>query len=188
MDVRTPDNTVPLAVDLDGTLIATDMLWENLFQLIRSNPLFALHAVLWVIAGGITRLKREVATRVEVDVAVLPYRDEVLQFIEAQRKAGRIVVLATATDETTMGSRPDAAVITTKRNTASACCERDVAGISVRDHSISTRSRSALSAPTWLLLPPISSTSPASMRILLMRARIIRLCRWMPSTTQPVRV
>ena len=37
MDARTDSRTIPLAVDLDGTLIATDLLWESLFLLIRQN-------------------------------------------------------------------------------------------------------------------------------------------------------
>ena len=40
MDARSENNAIPLAVDLDGTLIATDLLWEGLFLLLRRNPLY----------------------------------------------------------------------------------------------------------------------------------------------------
>ena len=39
MDARSDKNAAPLAVDLDGTLIAGDLLWEGLFLLIRKNML-----------------------------------------------------------------------------------------------------------------------------------------------------
>jgi len=35
---------VPLAVDLDGTLIRTDMMWESLVRLLRKNPFAAIFA------------------------------------------------------------------------------------------------------------------------------------------------
>ena len=73
MDARTDSRTIPLAVDLDGTLIATDLLWESLFLLIRQNPLYLFMVPVW-LAGGKARLKCEIASRVELDPAALPYR------------------------------------------------------------------------------------------------------------------
>ena len=35
MDARSDRNAIPLAVDLDGTLIATDLLWEGLFIILK---------------------------------------------------------------------------------------------------------------------------------------------------------
>jgi hypothetical protein len=47
MDARSDKNAAPLAVDLDGTLIAGDLLWEGLFLLIRKNPLFLFLVPFW---------------------------------------------------------------------------------------------------------------------------------------------
>ncbi|MBE7185221.1 MAG: UbiA family prenyltransferase [Methylobacterium mesophilicum] len=97
MDARSDNRTIPLAVDLDGTLIASDLLWEGLFMLLRANPLYLFLLPLWLFRGGPAGLKRAIATRVELDPSALPYRPEVLALIAAARTEGRIIVLATGT-------------------------------------------------------------------------------------------
>lgn len=86
-----------LYVDLDGSLIATDLLHESLLNLVRVEPLALLHLPGW-LAQGKAVLKREVASRTEIDVTTLPYRPEVVQFVRDAREEGRRVVLATASD------------------------------------------------------------------------------------------
>ena len=88
---------MPLAVDLDGTLIATDLLWEGFFLLLRLNPLFLFVAPFWVLQGGMARLKTEIAARVDIDPATLPYREDVLDRLRLERRYGRQVLLATGT-------------------------------------------------------------------------------------------
>lgn len=95
MDARTERIATPLAVDLDGTLIATDLLWESVFLLLRRNPLWLLLLPVW-LWGGKARLKCEIARRVDLDPAALPYRDELLDRLRREKAAGRYIVLATA--------------------------------------------------------------------------------------------
>lgn len=97
MDARTDSTAVPLAVDLDGTLVATDLLWEGLFLLLRKNPLFLFVVPIWLVRGGPARLKLEIAARVDIDPALLPYRDEVVARLREARASGRTIVLATGT-------------------------------------------------------------------------------------------
>ena len=87
----------PLVVDLDGTLIKTDLLWESLAQLLRRNPLM-LFAVLFWWTRGRAFLKRQLARRVTIDPAALPYHDPFLTFLWEQKAAGRKLILATASD------------------------------------------------------------------------------------------
>jgi 4-hydroxybenzoate polyprenyltransferase/phosphoserine phosphatase len=87
---------MPLAVDLDGTLIATDLLWEGLFALLRQNPLYLFLVPLWLF-GGPARLKQEIAARVEIDAGSLPYREHLLARLQADHADGRKIVLATGT-------------------------------------------------------------------------------------------
>lgn len=87
-----------LYVDLDGTLIATDLLHESALQLLRSSPLTALRMPAWLL-GGKAFLKRQIAGRVTLDASVLPYRPGMLAIIRNAREQGRRVVLATASDE-----------------------------------------------------------------------------------------
>ncbi len=86
---------LPLCVDLDGTLVATDTLWEAALALLRTQPLRALRLPLW-LAGGRAALKRALAEAAPIDVAALPYREDVLAYVAEARAAGRPVLLVTA--------------------------------------------------------------------------------------------
>lgn len=94
MDALADSRTVPLVVDLDGTLIASDLLWEGLFILLRKQPVALLLLPFWLLKGP-AALKREIAKRISIDPAALPYRPEVLALIEEAKLLGRPVVLAT---------------------------------------------------------------------------------------------
>ena len=87
----------PLVVDLDGTLIRTDLLWESLAQLLRRNPLM-LFAVLFWWTRGRAFLKQQLARRVTIDPNALPYHEPFLAFLREQKSAGRKLILATASD------------------------------------------------------------------------------------------
>jgi apolipoprotein N-acyltransferase len=86
-----------LVVDLDGTLIKTDLLWESLAQLLRRNP-FQLLPVLFWWARGRAFLKQQLARRVTIDPAALPYHRPFLAHLREQKAAGRKLILATASD------------------------------------------------------------------------------------------
>ena len=61
---------------------------------------------LWLLSGR-AHLKRQVASLVLPDATRLPYREQVLQFVQAQRLEGRKVVLATASDALAAGQIAD---------------------------------------------------------------------------------
>jgi 4-hydroxybenzoate polyprenyltransferase/phosphoserine phosphatase len=87
-----------VCVDLDGTLIAGDLLWESFLELIKRNPLRALVALTALVKGK-AHFKRIVAAQSAVDAASLPFREEVLAELHAERSQGTTIVLATAADE-----------------------------------------------------------------------------------------
>ncbi len=91
------NNPVPLAVDLDGTLIRTDMLWESFVRLLRQNPFAALLVPFWWMRGR-AHLKQQLAARVQVNAAALPYHEEFLGWLREQKRYGRKLILATASD------------------------------------------------------------------------------------------
>ena len=91
------ETPVPLCVDLDGTLIQTDLLWESLARLLRRNPLWLFPVVVWWMRGR-AFLKRQLARRVSLDPATLPYQPAFLAFLREQKSAGRKLVLVTASD------------------------------------------------------------------------------------------
>ncbi len=85
----------PLCVDLDGTLIKTDLLWESLLVLLKQNPLLAILLPWWLLKGK-AHLKHEIARRVTLDASTLPYDQELVEFLSNERRAGRELMLATA--------------------------------------------------------------------------------------------
>src|SRR6266850_1170368 len=87
--------TTPLCVDLDGTLVATDTLWESLLRICRYRPV-ALLSVLLAIFRGKAHFKSVVARKVSLDADGLPYRPDLLRYLREQKAAGRSLVLVTA--------------------------------------------------------------------------------------------
>lgn len=85
----------PLVVDLDGTLLRSDLLLETSMAFIRHKPLSLLKPFRW-LAKGKAALKEGLSHATDIDVSVLPYDPEVIALIEAVRGNGRRVVLATA--------------------------------------------------------------------------------------------
>ena len=87
-----------LFVDLDGTLIRTDLLFESLLRLIRRNPLYLLLLPLWLLRGRAS-LKRQLARRIALDPAALPYHTELLAWLREEHGRGRRMTLITASDQ-----------------------------------------------------------------------------------------
>lgn len=88
----------PLVVDLDGTLIHTDMLHESALKVFRDTPLETLR-VPCLLARGKAFLKRHLASRIEFDPGTLPYNEELLEWLKVKRDEGRRLVLCTASDK-----------------------------------------------------------------------------------------
>ena len=88
----------PLFVDLDGTLIATDLLYEGIAAIAARRPLELLKLPYW-ISQGRAQFKQKVASEGGADADYLPYRSQVVDFLTEQRKAGVSLVLATASPQ-----------------------------------------------------------------------------------------
>ncbi|MEL6818460.1 MAG: UbiA family prenyltransferase [Pseudomonadota bacterium] len=95
MDTRVSDRSIPLAVDLDGTLIAGDLLWEAVFVLLRKAPWSVFLFPFW-LAQGKAVFKDAIFSRVELEPDALAYRADVLDWLEGEKAAGRTIILATA--------------------------------------------------------------------------------------------
>lgn len=89
---------VPLCVDLDGTLIKTDLLLESFLALVKANPLNLFRCFGWLLKGK-AHLKAEIAKRVDLDITILPYNEKVLAMLAAERANGRDIHLCTAADQ-----------------------------------------------------------------------------------------
>ncbi len=85
----------PLVVDLDGTLIRTDMLHEYALRLLRDHPWDAFRIPGWLLRGKAS-CKRNLADTIDFDPSGLPYNHALLDWLKEQRSQGRRLVLCTA--------------------------------------------------------------------------------------------
>jgi 4-hydroxybenzoate polyprenyltransferase len=92
-----PDLARPLCVDLDGTLIKSDSLFDAFCELVRRNPFAAWRVPLWMM-GGRARMKIEIARRAPLEASRLPYNLQLLRYLQAQWREGRPLYLATGAD------------------------------------------------------------------------------------------
>jgi 4-hydroxybenzoate polyprenyltransferase/phosphoserine phosphatase len=87
----------PIVVDLDGTLIQTDMLHETSLRVLRDSPWNLLRVPLW-LSNGRACLKQHLAKLSQFDPAALPYNQELITWLKIQSENGRPLVLCTASD------------------------------------------------------------------------------------------
>ncbi|HEY5865632.1 MAG TPA: UbiA family prenyltransferase [Candidatus Tectomicrobia bacterium] len=92
------ETNVSLCVDLDGSLIKSNTLWEGLWLALKTRPLECLQACL-TLGKGRAYFKRRVAKLAVANPSQLPYRKALLTFLSAEAQAGRPLILATAADE-----------------------------------------------------------------------------------------
>ena len=92
------ERPVPLVVELEGTLVGSDLLIESLFTLAKRSPLGLLMVPFW-LAGGKASLKRRLAEEAAPDVRTLPYRQDLLDYLEAEKRRGVPIILVTSADE-----------------------------------------------------------------------------------------
>ncbi|HZC96068.1 MAG TPA: hypothetical protein VE267_08100, partial [Bradyrhizobium sp.] len=58
--------SMPLVLDLDGTLVAGDLLYKSFFSILRRNPLIVFSCAAWLLKGR-AALKRRLALRNRID-------------------------------------------------------------------------------------------------------------------------
>jgi 4-hydroxybenzoate polyprenyltransferase len=93
----------PLCVDLDGSVVRTDLLLECLLVLVKRNPLYLFQALLWLLRGRAV-LKAEIARRVQLDPTALPYNTELLVWLKNEHARGRRLWLCTGANEKLAGA------------------------------------------------------------------------------------
>ena len=89
-----PQASVPLCIDLDGTLVKTNTMFEAIAALARVRPTVLLLWPLWLLRGCAT-VWRRIGTHTPLDAARLPYRREVIDLIRSEAASGRKIVLVT---------------------------------------------------------------------------------------------
>ncbi len=92
------DTVKPLVVDLDGTLLRSDLLYESFFDSAALGLGVNIRTAQALLAGK-AALKQHLAIESDLDYATLPYDSAVLDLIREAKRKGRKVYLATASNE-----------------------------------------------------------------------------------------
>lgn len=103
---KSPNLDLPLAVDLDGTLLHTDLLHESILQLARLKPWLIFQLPIWLL-GGRAKLKSRLTSAVNLPIASMPFNSELIAYIREQRSSGRRIILCTASHQTLAQSVAD---------------------------------------------------------------------------------
>jgi phosphoserine phosphatase len=88
----------PLCVDLDGTLVRDDVTAIALNRYVRDNFLHVFRVFYWFLRGR-AYLKHKLSQNIRLDASVLNYNQKFLNFIIDERKKGRRIFLATASNQ-----------------------------------------------------------------------------------------
>jgi len=88
-------NNLPLIVDLDHTLIDTDLLYESSMAVLKKSPWLILLYPFW-LAKGKGYLKDQLVKRFSIDARTLPYIQDTIDYIIERKKQGSPIILATA--------------------------------------------------------------------------------------------
>lgn len=84
-----------LVVDLDHTLIKTDLLHEQCLIALKKNLLYGF-SILMALFKGKVALKQFLSSIAPIDPTQLPYNEEVLTLIQTSQAAGKKVILVSA--------------------------------------------------------------------------------------------
>lgn len=87
-----------LVVDLDGTLLRSDMLFESFWSAFGRDWRVPLRSIT-ALAGGRAALKRYLVQASDVNASTLPFDAEVIAFVKSWREAGGRTALVTASDQ-----------------------------------------------------------------------------------------
>jgi len=85
-----------LFVDLDGTLINTDLIFETFFSLLKKNILAPIFCFSKFLIGGIPSLKKFLFENSAISVTNLPYNQDVLKYINSWKEQyqGEVILIS----------------------------------------------------------------------------------------------
>lgn len=91
-------NKTPLVLDVDGTLLKTDMLLESFWRALGQAPIACLKHC-FTHLNNRAKLKEGLAELAQLRTDLLPVNDEILECANAARAEGRKLVLASGSDQ-----------------------------------------------------------------------------------------
>ena len=92
------ESGLPIAVDMDGTLILTDMSWVSIKRVVIRKPWRIPGMLFKEFSGKRAEWKRDLAESLVFDPGKLAYHQGFLDWLKTEHESGRTLVLATASD------------------------------------------------------------------------------------------
>jgi len=92
------EKILPIAVDLDGTLLHTDTLHESCLELLHRHPVKMFSVPFWLMHGK-AYLKQKLSEETNLNPATLPYNLELILWLKEQKAFGHQLILCTAADQ-----------------------------------------------------------------------------------------
>lgn len=89
------EKEIPICVDLDETLIRSDSLADSIFCALKNNPLIIFLLPFWIIKGKFY-FKKRILEFFQINPEILPFRNEVLDFLKLKKEEGRKIILISA--------------------------------------------------------------------------------------------
>ncbi|MFN3307259.1 MAG: UbiA family prenyltransferase [Candidatus Kapaibacteriota bacterium] len=86
-----------ICVDLDYTLISTDILVEQIVSFLKKKPTAFFHILFWLLKSK-QYLKEKLSENVHLDYSEIPIREEVLSYLKQEKEKGNRLVLVTASN------------------------------------------------------------------------------------------
>lgn len=87
-----------ICVDLDGTLIKTDLSWDAAEKFLKDDLSNIFKLISWYFKG-IPYLKYKLSEKIEIDPTALPYNFEFLSYLTQKKSEGSKIYLATGAAE-----------------------------------------------------------------------------------------
>lgn len=93
---------IPLAVDLDGTLIKGDLLFESVIYVFKRKPRL-LFRCFFLFFKNRAEFKRCLASHYPINAATIPYNEPFVDYLREEKKSGRSLILISASDALLVG-------------------------------------------------------------------------------------
>ncbi|WP_288903825.1 UbiA family prenyltransferase [uncultured Sneathiella sp.] len=87
-----------IVVDLDGTLVRTDLFVESLLRYLKGNPFKIFRLILWLLKGR-AYAKEKIAHLIKIDAEYLPYEEALIAYLKQLKTQGKEIILATASHQ-----------------------------------------------------------------------------------------
>lgn len=90
------ESEIPLCVDLDGTLLKSDLLYESIAYLLKKNIFYFFLIPFWFFKGRYF-IKYKLHSYLSPNIKSMTYNNDIINFIKKEKTKGRKIILVTAT-------------------------------------------------------------------------------------------